>query len=1105
MSELMALRRLAARGRGVTACLSGPAGIGKSYRANAFLSSLPCRSLHVLADAPAANIFRMVPALPREPEWVSNVIRRQERGETVPAQQLATALHARLNLHVPVVLLVDHLHRCTPAQLEFWQALGELVRGSKGVGLLGLTRTQAPAGWAEVSVEPLYRAESDALTEVTLGSKAPQPFLDWLYDRAQGHPLYTLELIRHAQRQGAVQILDGQARWKRPERESLPPTLEGLVRSLLPPHLSEESWRVLAELLLTNQPPQATPEVLKQLEDLGLCEDGQLSHPLYREALLPLMPPSLLGTILEELSARGRLGNPLQAAQLLSRVDLPLHTAHCILKAGAQHAELLEDWATAASLWEKASQPLQAARCWCETTGERAQARKHLRVLLQQGDLEWGEFATLWAKAGEGLDELLSAVPASLHSEMTEKFRWAEFDGANKEKTLRLWEALSPDLQERAGASVLNNVGRDYFFQKHDLKLAEELLNRARQLNDPQLQSVVLGNLGLIPLYRGDNLAALAYFEQALQHLPVISSEKKRRDRESVTLYNISMCLSNLGRNEEALELAQKLADQAYADGDIIDYADNLLRVGQYLMSLGQFQEANDVFMRSYDILRSSDVAVKQKLYSYLIPLHFHWMSEPSPILLAHYVTELEGLILSHPTYPWLQAYFLLALGLAACGQPDAAEHYLEKGLELSRQNKVRQGLRYGRWVRSVILAERGEWGAAAEALKTESEEGSEEDRLLNLWAAYYRGDTAELERLSAAELATGDALEVHSVNLRWQQREIISSPLAQPVAALPHLHVLGDIRMYQPDGAPFKSRSGAHLLVLLLCARLTGEDGLSQTELAEELFPERDEPNALRALRRLLTRLREVLGPGVVRQSGERLLLGDIQSDAELFLQTQEPELWRGLFLNDDLGGEFTDAARTLLLTRLEGLVGAFLDTDPEAAERLAALLCRHEPYEKRLLALQLRAHDAANHPRQAGAAYRRAREHYAEVGETLPDNWQTFLAKESGTAAMPALVALSGGPAQGTVSAARQARALQVHRSTISRWQKGEVQRPGQRGRAPQLSDEVLAQVRGAMAAPREDGQAWTLAVIADYVLERYDVRLSRSQLSRLLRQER
>lgn len=1130
MSALPTLRRLLSRGRGVTVAVHGPAGVGKSYAVDAFLRTLPCRAFRVSADAPAQAVFAAVPPASREPEWVEAVARRLARREGVRPQDAAAALAARLGLHAPAVVVADHLHRADADQQAFWQALGSAVHAGKSLGLVVLTRGEPPPGWLPHPVLPLDREAEEALVRDVLQAPPPRQLLDWLREQAHGHPLYILELLAHLQRTGAVQRREGHLRWQPPERATLPPTLEALIRALLPPNLGRETQRELVRVLLMAGPCGELPALAgtgptHELEGLGLLREGRLSHPLYRDALLPWLPADLVSETLEEIAAvSGGLGDPLAAARLLPSLPVSPGVAARLLEGAARHAEELGDYRRAAELWQELAGTLPPRERWRALwtaswlLGDAlSQIRPPLELALEalrlRRDLtpedpptleDWRWTLRLLLFEGGSLETLLDLGAGPWRAELTAQARLEEIAaagwGQRSEEVVGLWEALPDEVRQAAPDNVRTTHGLA-LFRLGRLEEAGATLGQVIREAPPGRERVRARlNLGLIPLYQGDFAQARRVFEQVITEAAALGKPQDRDYLTRIAQNNLAMVLMRCGEPQAALALFRQLAQDHLDRGDLPDYAGALCRVADGLIATGDFAGAQDALLEAHELRAQQRPAAQTHAPMHLVLLYFCWQHEASATLLAHFTAELERRVRDAPAQPYIQEKFVLALGLVACGQPELAAPLIEEADEASRSAGVTQGLSYAHWVRGVRLAELGDRAGAVQAAREAARLAREAGDVLEadkcaLWAALYAGDDTELERLSAHLGGLGYHGEVHAVQVRR-----VRPPLA--VQAGVQIQVLGDVRVYGPSGERYVSRPGTALLVALLCARLQGEDGVGVETLAEELYPDRAPGVAVRNLHRLVRGLQAQLGATTVVRSGERYVLGDVISDAETFLSTHDDGLWRGPFLGGDADSGPQGAVHQLLLTRLEARTRLYLETDPAQAVRLADLLHRTEPYERGHLATLLRAHDAAGQPRRAGAVYRRARPQFAEVGETLPARWQDFLAGGGFAPGAPGGLALAAGPAEGTVSAAYQARALQVHRSTVRRWQTGQTRRPGQRGRPARLSSEAVEELRRTVRASPEGARAWTLSEVADYVEARYGVRYSAAQLSRLLR---
>ena len=102
------------------------------------------------------------------------------------------------------------------------------------------------------------------------------------------------------------------------------------------------------------------------------------------------------------------------------------------------------------------------------------------------------------------------------------------------------------------------------------------------------------------------------------------------------------------------------------------------------------------------------------------------------------------------------------------------------------------------------------------------------------------------------------------------------------------NLEVLGPVRMTNGGITPIRGRKRQALLGYLLEARIAGRLEVSKIELIDALNPDMDEPRALNALRVEVHQLRAQLNPDVILTTNSGYKLGEIQTDAETFLNTE-------------------------------------------------------------------------------------------------------------------------------------------------------------------------------------------------------------------------
>jgi tetratricopeptide (TPR) repeat protein len=153
-----------------------------------------------------------------------------------------------------------------------------------------------------------------ALVREHLHSELPDDLATWLHARAEGHPLYTLELLRFLQDGGALQ--DSGAGWifEPPSGKGIPKTLEAVLRSrLMSARRGQAAWRALTALCVLGREVSlrdwanlcgldriALLEAAHRLEHLGLLRESLaagkseyvVAHPLYPALVRAQLEPN---------------------------------------------------------------------------------------------------------------------------------------------------------------------------------------------------------------------------------------------------------------------------------------------------------------------------------------------------------------------------------------------------------------------------------------------------------------------------------------------------------------------------------------------------------------------------------------------------------------------------------------------------------------------------------------------------------------------------------------------------------------------------------------------------------------------------------------------
>jgi DNA-binding SARP family transcriptional activator len=206
-------------------------------------------------------------------------------------------------------------------------------------------------------------------------------------------------------------------------------------------------------------------------------------------------------------------------------------------------------------------------------------------------------------------------------------------------------------------------------------------------------------------------------------------------------------------------------------------------------------------------------------------------------------------------------------------------------------------------------------------------------------------------------------------------------------------LEVLGPVRLTNGSIKPVRGRKRQAFLAYLLEARIAGRPEVSKMELIDALHPDVDEPRALNALRVEVHELRTQLNPDVVVTTSTGYRLGEIQTDAEAFLQSRDTRLWRAAYLEGISFERDDDSGYQILTAALHECALKLLASNPQESARVMRLLVVMEPFDLDFLRTKLRAFRTSNNHRTLGRAYAKARARLHEVGEHLPGAWTEFL----------------------------------------------------------------------------------------------------------------
>ena len=284
---------------GVTVCLCGEAGIGKSHTALGLLRATPCRHATVRATIQPGELVRTLPTPDHLATWTERTLESIGSGATVTGTSLVEAIASVLAGLAPFVLVVEDLHEANPETLELWLGLAAAVQRSKGVGLILTTRGAAPSGLEAVTLPAKTFEETTEIIRNELGGNPPAEAARWIHTRTAGNPLYALEHARFLARRGFLWSDGRRWRWRTPPDDLVPNTVEALIEHELRTVTLDttvknalEAFSVLEAKTRVDNALWARVAGLTEpdleraravLEGVGIIAGGTFRHPLYRE------------------------------------------------------------------------------------------------------------------------------------------------------------------------------------------------------------------------------------------------------------------------------------------------------------------------------------------------------------------------------------------------------------------------------------------------------------------------------------------------------------------------------------------------------------------------------------------------------------------------------------------------------------------------------------------------------------------------------------------------------------------------------------------------------------------------------------------------------
>jgi len=1014
---------------GLAVGLWGEPGIGKTHAALEVLSRVPCRHLTLPATVGAVNLAQTLPRAKTLPNWALSQLERLERGEVLTPQALAHTLAHTLAASAPFVLHLEDLHEADSERLELVKALARAVVGTRGVGLLVTSRAELPPPFLGRRLEPLSHEETAALVAQELKGGVPPDGLGWVQARTGGNPLFVLEFARYLRRQGFLWSDGERWHWREPPVGFVPVTVEALIlelvskvantpaaravleaRAILPDALDsailEHVW---AEVAGVEQ--EGFDSARDALERGGVLSAEGFTHPLFgeivRRDLGDARRAEYARRALRALEATDSLlaVEYAQDAQLGAEetVDRLEQAARRLTEAGdrTRAVRLLVRAADCASLERQATLALEAAR------GLRGldvlEMERMARLATRSAALRReATFLCATAMQGDGRHgeawSLLESLPETDRSglEWWQMHLQYHATAGHNAETVRVWD-------KGAEFHIHASPWSEYRVISCLLRLSET--ERATWLIEASLSRADLSSRERARLLDRRNF--LDYREaryETVEHTltEIIGSMTAFPSDCAVYYANRSNARTRLGKYLEARQDAERAWTLSLSIGSLTYNVGFPTALALAQIHLGEYAQAEQVLLEATSLAQHSGHERLWDCYGHLSFLYQRWNPPYGAVLARRYAH------LSLEVARSLERDDALVSALEACCRAEvsnAPQVALKHAQELE-QVALRTGLREDQTASAYHLgrayAELGQREQALVHLHRAAElyeaRGSHADALDAVLEIDRLKNDIEAARQKLVWFeAHGDAHFASKVRLYFPLLDLKPERLPEVTLPTVRLNVLGPITL-ERGGQIVRSRARKRLEILayLLETRIAGRTQASVLELLDALYPGEGEVEARHTLKQQIYLIRSSLGAESVVSTPVGYALGAVSSDAEDFLRSSDPTLWRGPYL-EHLGEGWRAGVREALTLALRSSAERLSEENPLEAARLGAVLCQMEPYDAEALRLTVRSLEAAGEVGAARRAYVEGHTRLLEIGVTLTQTQSEFVSDQT------------------------------------------------------------------------------------------------------------
>lgn len=1010
--------------KGIVLGLWGEAGIGKTWTLERILPATGFGHFRMNVNISMVDLIRVLPRAKRLPVWAQRLLERVERGEYAATSSLADALGALLMAQAPIILCLEDLHEASPERLELLLALSQLVLRSSGVALVVTSRNEPPEAFEAFKLEPLTSAESKTLLETQINADLPVQASTWIYTRAAGNPLFTLEFLRFLARAGFVWNDGSRWHWRIPSDDLMPVTVEALIERLLDQSVhsgavqdaleakallalgaTQQLWADVAGLTL-----EALLEAQIELEQHQLFTHTEFAHPLFAE----VTEKKLTLERRQVLARRALLAlqdDPIAAADFVEGANLEPGMALECLKRAAEYTKAQGNEAQAAQFQARAAEyatgeergrlALEAAK----NSNHHHEAIRLARMALSQlpGNAEIifllaEELA--WLNHKTEMDQVLELLPENeRHGEIwLERLFHLLGNLSDLAAVLQLWHE-HPELHQSTNGRVLVFVSMALTsYGKHEQ--ANALIDQA--LANPVLKQ---DDRGLLLNTQGVDLMQRSSFQSAeklfSQSITLLRQTKNVNNIISVLL-NRSVARHMLGLYQGALEDLNQAEQLSVDSGDASQLAAMQMFKANILIEFGEYEQAEELLLEARKVMQWEPMPVHLSDCEDTISRLYHDWQPPhgSVLSLKHACAALElAQIVGRPRQI-ADKLHVASLAETRYGNPNQGLELAKQALSLSEVPGLLEQHCTAHFAYGLALDRSGQKQQAIQALghALDLAEQLELGLVTHKMALELDRITHNLENARMRLSWFKDRGLKNGANLAKRYfPELDALKNTNPTLANPHLarlEVLGKMQLLQNGiSKAIRGQKRKEFLAHLLQARIAGRSEIPQFELLETLYSEANPEEAAVSLKQLVFQIRSSYGQGAITTTSNGYALGVVESDAEIFLKTSNTQFWRGLYLEDVALMSSDNMVFDALYQALRLVIENLVQSNPKEATRLGKILVEAEPYDLKALRLCLNALRAEGNHRTLSRLYDTARARMLEVGEKLPVNWQGFL----------------------------------------------------------------------------------------------------------------